>query len=133
MLINHFLIDQSWYLVDLPGYGYAQRSKRAIEKLQRLIEGYILDREQLISLFVLVDSRLEPQKKDLEFIRFLGENGVPFGIIFTKAALSSFLIASRTLVADIPSTLDDCSSLFTTNNLKSSGKSVKYFLLVAIL
>ena len=85
MLINHFLIDQSWYLVDLPGYGYAQRSKKAIEKLQRLIEGYILDREQLISLFVLVDSRLEPQKKDLEFIRFLGENGVPFGIIFTKA------------------------------------------------
>ena len=85
MLINHFLIDQSWYLVDLPGYGYAQRSKKAIEKLQRLIEGYILNREQLISLFVLVDSRLEPQKKDLEFIRFLGENGVPFGIIFTKA------------------------------------------------
>ena len=85
MLINHFLIDQSWYLVDLPGYGYAQRSKKAIEKLQRLIEGYILNREQLISLFVLVDSRLEPQKKDLEFIRFLGENGVPFGIIFTQA------------------------------------------------
>lgn len=85
MLINHFLIDGEWFLVDLPGYGYAQRSKKAIEKLQRLIEGYVLERGPLICLFVLIDSRLEPQKKDLAFIHFLGEHGVPFSIIFTKA------------------------------------------------
>lgn len=85
MLINHFLINGQWYLVDLPGYGYAKRSKREQEKLQRLIEGYVLEREQLTCLFVLVDSRLSPQKIDVSFIRFLGENGVPFAIIFTKA------------------------------------------------
>lgn len=85
MLINHFLIDGEWFLVDLPGYGYAQRSKKAIEKLQRLIEGYVLERGPLICLFVLIDSRLEPQKKDLAFIHFLGEHGIPFAIIFTKA------------------------------------------------
>ena len=85
MLINHFLLNGQWYLVDLPGYGYAKRSKREQEKLQRLIEGYVLEREQLTCLFVLVDSRLSPQKIDVSFIRFLGENGVPFAIIFTKA------------------------------------------------
>lgn len=85
MLINHFLINDSWYLVDLPGYGYAQRGKKAMEQLRHLISSYVLGREQLTCLFVLVDSRLEPQKIDLEFIRFLGENGVPFAIIFTKS------------------------------------------------
>ena len=85
LLINHFLINKEWYLVDLPGYGYAQRGKKMIEKIQKLIEYYVLDREQLTCLFVLVDSRLEPQKIDLEFMEWLGENGVPFGIIFTKA------------------------------------------------
>ncbi len=85
MLINHFVINDEWYLVDLPGYGYAQRGRREVDKLKRLIEHYVLDREQLTCLFVLIDSRLTPQKIDLEFIRFLGEHGVPFGIIFTKA------------------------------------------------
>lgn len=85
MLINHFIINNEWFLVDLPGYGYAKRSKRETEKLQTLIRHYVLEREQLTCLFVLIDSRLEPQKIDLEFIRFLGENLVPFGIIFTKA------------------------------------------------
>lgn len=85
MLINHFVINDEWYLVDLPGYGYAQRGRREVDKLKKLIEHYVLDREQLICLFVLIDSRLTPQKIDLEFIRFLGEHGVPFGIIFTKA------------------------------------------------
>lgn len=85
MLINHFLINDSWYLVDLPGYGYAQRGKKAMEQLRHLISSYVLGREQLTCLFVLVDSRLEPQKIDLEFIRFLGENGVPFALIFTKS------------------------------------------------
>lgn len=85
MLINHFVINDEWYLVDLPGYGYAQRGRREVDKLKKLIEHYVLDCEQLTCLFVLIDSRLTPQKIDLEFIRFLGEHGVPFGIIFTKA------------------------------------------------
>lgn len=85
MLINHFVINDEWCLVDLPGYGYAQRGRREVDKLKKLIEHYVLDREQLTCLFVLIDSRLTPQKIDLEFIRFLGEHGVPFGIIFTKA------------------------------------------------
>lgn len=83
-LINHFLINGSWYIVDLPGYGYAQRSKDAREKLRRIIEDYILERPQMTSLFVLVDSRHAPQKIDLEFMEWLGENGIPFAIIFTK-------------------------------------------------
>ena len=85
MLINHFLINESWYIVDLPGYGFAQRGKREMEKLKNLINHYVLEREQLTSLFLLIDIRHEPQKKDREFIQFLGENGVPFAIVFTKA------------------------------------------------
>lgn len=85
LLINHFLINKEWYLVDLPGYGYAQRGKKMMEKIQKLIEYYVLEREQMTCLFVLLDSRLEPQKIDLEFMEWLGENGIPFSIIFTKA------------------------------------------------
>ncbi len=85
LLINHFIINDEWYLVDLPGYGYAKRSKSQGEKLQEIISNYVLRREQMTLLFVLVDSRHEPQKIDLEFIQWLGENGVPFAIIFTKA------------------------------------------------
>ena len=85
LLINHFLINKQWYLVDLPGYGYAQRGKKQQEKITKIIEDYILEREQMTNLFVLIDVRLEPQKIDLEFIEWLGENGIPFAIIFTKA------------------------------------------------
>ena len=85
MCINHFLINDSWYLVDLPGYGYAQRGKKEMEKLKRMIDGYVLNREQLTCLFVLIDIRHDPQKVDLAFIQFLGNNGVPFAIVFTKA------------------------------------------------
>ena len=85
LLINHFLINKQWYLVDLPGYGYAARGKKQVEKIQKIIEDYILQREQLVNLFVLIDIRHDPQKIDLEFIEWLGENGVPFSIIFTKA------------------------------------------------
>ncbi|MGM9759825.1 MAG: ribosome biogenesis GTP-binding protein YihA/YsxC [Parabacteroides sp.] len=84
LLINHFLINNEWYLVDLPGYGYAQRGKEGREKLRQIIESYVLDREQLTNLFVLIDCRHEAQKIDLEFMEWLGENGVPFSIIFTK-------------------------------------------------
>lgn len=85
LLINHFLINKEWYLVDLPGYGYAKRGKKQQEKIQQIIEQYILQREQLTNLFLLIDCRLEPQRIDLEFIEWLGENGIPFAIIFTKA------------------------------------------------
>lgn len=85
MLINHFLINKNWYIVDLPGYGYAQRGKKGLEQIKNIIESYILQREQMTNLFVLVDSRLAPQTIDLEFIEWLGENGVPFSIVFTKA------------------------------------------------
>lgn len=85
MLINHFMINKSWYLVDLPGYGYAQRGQKGINQIRNIIESYILKREQMTNLFLLIDSRLEPQKIDLEFMEWLGENGVPFSIVFTKA------------------------------------------------
>lgn len=85
LLINHFLINKEWYLVDLPGYGYAQRGKKMMEKIRKLIEHYVLEREQMTCLFVLIDSRLKPQRIDLEFIEWLGENGIPFALIFTKA------------------------------------------------
>lgn len=85
LLINHFLINKEWQLVDLPGYGYAKRSKKEQENLQRMITGYILRREQMANLFLLIDCRHEPQKVDLEFMDFLGEHGVPFSIVFTKA------------------------------------------------
>ena len=85
LLINHFLVNDAWYLVDLPGYGYAKRSKSQQEKLTEIISGYILGREQMTMLFLLIDSRHSAQKIDLEFIEWLGENGVPFAIVFTKA------------------------------------------------
>lgn len=85
MLINHFIINREWYLVDLPGYGYAKRSKSELKKLEQMINGYILQRKQLMNVFLLVDIRLEPQKIDLEFINWLGASSVPFCIVFTKA------------------------------------------------
>lgn len=85
LLINHFMVNEEWYLVDLPGYGYAKRSKSQNEQLQRIINSYILEREQMTLLFVLIDCRHAPQRIDLDFFRWLGENGVPFAIIFTKA------------------------------------------------
>lgn len=84
-LINHFLINENWYLTDLPGYGYARVSKSMRKDFEKLITNYILNRKNLVNLFVLVDSRHTPQKIDLEFIGWCGENGVPFSIVFTKA------------------------------------------------
>ena len=85
MLINHFLINRSWYIVDLPGYGYAKRGFKGQEQIRNIIESYILQRPQMTSLFVLIDSRHEPQPIDLQFIEWLGENGIPFSLVFTKA------------------------------------------------
>lgn len=85
LLINHFEINHQWFLVDLPGYGFAKRSKTERTKLENMISGYILQRENLTNLFVLIDCRHEPQQIDLEFMRWLGESGIPFSIVFTKA------------------------------------------------
>jgi GTP-binding protein len=85
LLINHFIINREWYLVDLPGYGFAKRSKSELARLDQMIRGYILGREQLVNLFVLIDVRLNPQKIDIEFMEWLGMSGVPFSIVFTKA------------------------------------------------
>ena len=84
MLINHFLVNDSWYIVDLPGCGYARRSKSDRQRLEGIIKGYILGREQMTNLFVLIDSRHKPQAIDMEFMEWLGENGIPFSIVFTK-------------------------------------------------
>jgi GTP-binding protein len=84
-LINHFSVDNNWCLVDLPGYGYAKTSKKNLESYSKLIRGYITTSEKLFCLFVLIDSRLEPQKIDLEFISFLGKNRIPFVLVFTKS------------------------------------------------
>lgn len=85
LLINHFIINKEWYLVDLPGYGFAKRSKKEVAKLDQMIRGYILGREQLVNVFVLIDVRLDAQAIDLEFMNWLGVSGIPFAIVFTKA------------------------------------------------
>ena len=95
-LINHFLINNEWHLVDLPGYGFARVCQSNRERLKSIIEDYILEREQLTNLFILLDCRHEPQKIDLEFIEWAGENGVPFALVFTKAdKLSKGKLASN--------------------------------------
>ena len=96
-LVNHFRIDDAWYLVDLPGYGYARTSKTERSGFSKLITDYVLRCERLHFLFVLVDIRLEPQAIDLRFIEMLGENGIPFGIIFTKADKLSQTQARRSV------------------------------------
>ncbi len=84
MLINHFIVNDSWYIVDLPGYGFARRSKADRERLEKMIKSYILGRSRMTNLFLLIDSRHDPQRIDMEFMEWLGENGVPFSIVFTK-------------------------------------------------
>ena len=85
LLINHFNINDEWYIVDLPGYGFAKRSKKVQEDIEKMISSYILHREQCVNVFLLIDIRHEPQKIDREFMDWLGTNGVPFSIVFTKA------------------------------------------------
>ncbi len=97
MLINHVKVNDRWYIVDLPGYGYAQRSKSDRTRLEKIIKSYILRREQMTNLFLLIDSRHKPQKIDLEFMEFLGENGVPFSIVFTKTDKQSKKITDENI------------------------------------
>ncbi|ERJ88598.1 ribosome biogenesis GTP-binding protein YsxC [Porphyromonas gingivalis W4087] len=124
-LINHFIIDDSWYLVDLPGYGYARLGASNRESLRRIIETYILSREQLSSLFVLIDCRHEPQKIDLEFLQWLGENGIPFGIVFTKVDKLSFSRLKENTEAykqKLLETWEELPPVFITSSEKKTGK-----------
>ncbi len=125
MLINHFLVNDSWYIVDLPGYGYAQRSKTEIEKINKMIRGYILKRPQMTNLFLLIDSRLEPQKIDLEFMEWLAENQVPFSIVFTKIDKMSKQKSSKQVAAYCEKLLEQWEELppvFITSAIDKRGK-----------
>ena len=124
-LINHFLINNSWYLVDLPGYGYAKVSKSAKKTFQKFITQYFSFREQLVSAFVLVDIRHKPQSIDLEFMQWLGENGIPFSIIFTKAdklrpkAIENHIEDYKNILLE---TWEEMPNYFITSSSKDIGK-----------
>lgn len=125
-LINHFKINNGqWYIVDLPGYGYAARGKEQRREFQEMIQSYILDRQQLTCLFILIDIRHKPQKIDLEFINWCGENGVPFALVFTKSDKISKTAATR-LVDDYKKTLhetwEELPPVFITSSEKREGR-----------
>ena len=124
-LINHFIINDSWYLVDLPGYGYARVSKSTRGEFAKIITDYVLKCDKMHFLFVLVDSRLEPQKIDLRFIELLGQNGIPFGIIFTKADKMSQAQLNRS-VATYKKTLgeqwEELPPMFISSSEKGTGR-----------
>ena len=125
LLINHFIINNEWYLVDLPGYGFAKRSKKEIVKLEQMINGYILQRQQLVNVFLLVDIRLEPQKVDLDFIQFLGTSSVPFAIVFTKADKLSASKAVQNVEAYkkvLSETWEELPPIFVTSSEKKQGR-----------
>lgn len=125
ILINHFIINNEWYLVDLPGYGYAKRSKTMQQKFERMIQSYILQREQLANVFVLIDLRLEPQKIDLEFIDWLGRSSVPFSLVFTKAdklAATKVKPAAATWLECLKDTWEEFPPYFITSSEKALGK-----------
>jgi GTP-binding protein len=135
LLINHFLIrsgkegvqgkDSEWYLVDLPGYGFAKRSKTVQQQLDQMIRGYILQREQLVNVFVLIDIRHEQQKVDREFIDWLGQSSIPFSIIFTKAdklAPSKVNAAATAWMNELKDTWDELPPYFITSSEKKSGR-----------
>ena len=125
LLINHFLINREWYLVDLPGYGFAKRSKKEMMKLEQMINGYILQREQLVNVFLLVDIRLAPQKIDLEFIQWLGTSSVPFAIVFTKADKLSAAKVNQNVEAYkkvLSETWEELPPIFITSSSKKQGR-----------
>ncbi len=125
LLINHFIINKEWYLVDLPGYGFAKRSKKEVAKLDQMIRGYILQREQLVNVFVLVDIRLEPQQIDLEFIDWLGQSSVPFTIVFTKADKLTANKANLSVEAykkKLLETWEELPPMFLTSAEKKQGR-----------
>lgn len=125
MLINHFLINGEWYIVDLPGYGYARRGKESRDELRRMIEGYVLGRQQMTNLFILVDSRHEPQKIDLEFMEWCGENEVPFSIVFTKMDKLGKVAGGRNVAAykqRLLETWEELPPVFETSSEDGRGR-----------
>ena len=125
MLINHFLINGEWYIVDLPGYGYARRGKESRDELRRMIEGYVLGRHQMTNLFILVDSRHEPQKIDLEFMEWCGENEVPFSIVFTKMDKLGKVAGGRNVAAykqRLLETWEELPPIFETSSEDGRGR-----------
>jgi GTP-binding protein len=125
LLINHFIINNEWYLVDLPGYGYAKRSKTIQQKLERMITSYILGREQMVNVFVLIDVRHDPQKNDLDFIQWLGESSVPFSIIFTKADKLGPVKAKQNVgvyMTKLKETWEELPPYFITSAEKKTGR-----------
>src|SRR5665647_1072773 len=124
-LINHFIIDESWYLVDLPGYGYAKIALSVKEKFQKLISRYILDRENLYCLFVLIDIRHTPQLIDIEFITWLGENNIPFAIIFTKADKLGKVTVEKNVAAytkEMKKIWEELPPILVSSSLNGTGK-----------
>jgi len=124
-LINHFIIDESWYLVDLPGYGYAKISISVKEKFQKLISNYILSRENLYCLFVLIDVRHAAQQIDIEFITWLGENHIPFAIIFTKADKLGKVSVSKNVGAytqELKKLWEDLPSILVSSSQDGTGR-----------
>lgn len=124
-LINHFIINELWYLVDLPGYGYASVSKDSREKWDKMINNYILNRSNLMCLFLLIDSRLEPQKIDTEFMEWLGKNNIPFVLVFTKIDKLSKLHYEKNIEAykkEMLKTWEELPTLFYTSSVTEAGK-----------
>ena len=124
-LINHFIVDDSWYIVDFPGYGYAQRGKSGREAIRKVIEDYILEREAMTCLFVLIDCRHEAQKIDLEFMEWLGENGIPFAIVFTKIDKIGPVVLRehvRAYKEKLLETWEELPPIFTTSAEKKIGR-----------
>lgn len=125
VLINHFLINGSWYLVDLPGYGYARRGKAEVSKLAGMINGYVGGREELTCLFVLLDSRVAPQKIDIDFINGMGAMGVPIAIVFTKAEHPNGVETKANIAAveaELAKTWEELPPVFVTSSLRKTGR-----------
>ena len=125
LLINHFLINNEWYIVDLPGYGFAKRSKSVQRSIEEMISSYILRREQLVNVFLVIDVRHNPQKIDTEFMTWLGENGIPFSIVFTKAdKLSAAQLRQNVdnYMQSLLETWEELPPYFVTSSEKKQGR-----------
>ena len=126
LLINHFLVNDEWYIVDLPGYGYARRGKEARVEIDRIIRSYILKRPQMTNLFLLIDSRHKPQQIDLDFMNWLGENSIPFAIVFTKLDKLSSTAAKKALQVYcdyLLETWDELPPIFRTSSEDRRGRT----------
>lgn len=124
--INYFLVNDEWYLVDLPGYGYAERSKSDRVAFEKMIKEYILGRAEMTNLFLLIDGRHKPQRIDMEFMEWLGENGVPFSIVFTKLDKMSSTAAKKSVEVYLAALLEmweELPPVFRTSSVDRRGKA----------